>query len=456
MCAEAVKNQRARVVIDGYTAEGLGVGRLDNGMAVFVPGTARGDVLTIRLVQVRKHFAYGRIEEILTPSSARIPVDCPQFPRCGGCDFRHLTYEEELDLKARRVQDALVRLGGIDAPLPEIVPSPRVLRYRNKCQLPVGRDERGHTAAGFYRARSHQLVPAEDCLLQSEESCALTRAVCRWADAHRVPLYDEASRTGALRHIYIREGSGGRHLTLVSALPTLPAEEALVTALRETDPGLCGVVLNCNPNPGNRVLGPDCRTVWGAGRLEDTLLGRTFALSPLSFYQVNHDQTEHLYRQICAWADLGPGTRALDLYCGVGTITLALAGVCESVTGVEIVAPAIQDAQANAARNAVSNVRFFCADAGQAAQRLAAEGYAPDVVVVDPPRKGIDAAAIDAICRMAPRKLIYIACDPASLGRDARLLREAGGWTLEAVRAFDLFPRTANVETAALFSCPLD
>ena len=227
-------------------------------------------------------------------------------------------------------------------------------------------------------------------------------------------------------------------------------------ALRETDPGLCGVVLNCNPNPGNRVLGPDCRTVWGAGRLEDTLLGRTFALSPLSFYQVNHDQTEHLYRQICAWADLGPGTRALDLYCGVGTITLALAGVCESVTGVEIVAPAIQDAQANAARNGVANVRFFCADAGQAAQRLAEEGYAPDVVVVDPPRKGIDAAAIDAICRMAPRKLIYIACDPASLGRDARLLREAGGWELEAVRAFDLFPRTANVETAALFSRPVD
>ena len=241
-------------------------------------------------------------------------------------------------------------------------------------------------------------------------------------------------------------------LTLVCNDDRIPAEQTLISLCRQAEPELCGIVLNENRQRDNRILGPLCRGLWGEERLEDTLCGNVFRLSPLSFYQVNHAQTEQLYAEIVRLAaPEGTGT-VLDLYCGVGTITLALAKRCRSVTGVELVPQAIEDAGANAARNGVSNARFFCADAGQAAQRLAEEGFLPETVVVDPPRKGIDRPAAEAICRMAPRRIVYVACDPASLARDARLLCDQGGYTLRAVRAFDMFPRTANVETVCLLS----
>ena len=445
------KNQVCTVTIQGYTAEGFGVGRTDEGLAVFVPGAARGDRLEVLAVKVLKHYAFGKIVNILEPSPYRVAPDCPHFGKCGGCDFRHLTYEEELWLKSQRVRDALARIGGFDLPAPEIVPSPRVAAYRNKAQFPVGSGPRG-TVFGFYRSRSHQLIPLEHCRLQSEEACAAAKAVCAWADEWGAAPYDEATGRGLLRHIYVREGRAGLHLTLVVREDALPESARLVELCRRAAPSLCGIVVNVNSRPGNRVLGPDCRTLWGDGRLEDDLAGSTFRLSPLSFYQVNHRQTENLYACAAAWAAPDEHTEALDLYCGVGTITLALAARCKSVVGVEIVPQAIADARENAARNGVENVRFLCADAGQAAEKLAREGFRPQVIVVDPPRKGLDEAAVRAVCAMAPRRIVYVSCDCASLARDAKMLQQAGGYRPLQVRAFDMFPRTANVETVVLLS----
>ena len=445
------KNDRCILTIHGYTAEGMGVGRTEDGMAVFVPQAARGDKLRVVLVKVLKNYAFGKIEEILEPSPYRVEVDCPAFGKCGGCDFRHLSYEEELWLKARRVHDAMTRIGGFDLPVPEVTGSPQVEGYRNKAQFPVGAGEQG-VVYGFYRSRSHQLIPLSGCKLQSAEACALAEAVCRWADECKVKPYDEASHSGLLRHIYVRQGRAGLHLTLVVREDKLPREDRLVALCREAVPALCGLVVNVNDVPGNRVLGLPCRTLWGDGRLEDDLMGNTFRLSPLSFYQVNHAQTENLYDCAARWAAPDGETDALDLYCGVGTITLTLASRCKSVVGVEIVPAAIEDAKENAACNGIENTRFLCADAGQAATRMAEEGFRPQVIVVDPPRKGLDEAAVQAICKMAPDRIVYVSCDCASLARDAKMLLETGGYRPVKVQAFDMFPKTANIETVCLLS----
>ena len=443
------KNDICTITIHGYTAEGMGVGRTDDGMAVFVPGAAREDKLQVRLVKVLKNFAFGKIEEIVEPSPYRIAPDCPVFGKCGGCDFRHLTYEEELWLKARRVHDAMTRIGGFDLPVPDVTGSPDIEGYRNKAQFPVGLGENGMNY-GFFRSRSHQLIPLEGCKLQSEEACALAEAVCRWADQCKVKPYDEAAHAGLLRHIYVRQGRAGLHLTLVVLRDKLPREDLLVDICREAVPTLCGIVVNVNPDRGNRVLGLVCRTLWGDERLEDDLMGNTFRLSPLSFYQVNHRQTENLYACAARWASPDGDTEALDLYCGVGTITLTLADHCKSVVGVEIVPAAIEDAKENAARNGIENARFLCADAGQAAAKMAAEGFRPGVIVVDPPRKGLDEAAVKALCDMSPDRIVYVSCDCASLARDAKMLFTQGGYRPTKVQAFDMFPRTANIETVAL------
>ncbi len=443
------KNDTLRITIHGYTAEGMGVGRTQEGMAVFVPFAARGDVLEVLLVKVLKHYAFGRIVSILEPSPHRIVPDCPHFGKCGGCDFRHLTYEEELWLKAHRVQDAMNRLGGFDLPLPDITGSPDTLRYRNKGQFPVG-TANGSAVYGFYRQRSHQLIPLTDCLLQSEDSCALAEAVCAWANECKAAPYEENTHSGLLRHIYVRQGKGGLHLTLVVREDGLPDPQRLIEMCRRAAPRLRGIVVNVNDKPGNRILGDKNRTLWGDDRLEDDLMGNTFRLSPLSFYQVNHAQTGNLYACAAAWAAPDRDTEALDLYCGVGTITLTLAGRCKSVVGVEIVPAAIEDARENAARNAIDNVRFLCADAGEAASRMAAEGFRPQVIVVDPPRKGLDQAAVEAICKMSPQRVVYVSCDCASMARDARLLQETGGYVPAKLQAFDMFPRTANVESLCL------
>ena len=443
-----VKNDLVTGVIEGYTSEGLGVLRAD-GVPVFVPETARGDRCTVRIVKVLKNRAYGRLEQILEPSLHRTESKCPVFPRCGGCDFQHLFYEEELWLKRRRVEDALRRIGGFDVEVPPVEASPQLAGYRNKAIFPVGKKD-GRMVFGFYRSRSHDIVPIERCLIQDPRACALARAVCRWADLNHVEPYDETSDTGLLRSIFVRTGEQGSQLCLITRTGRVPDPERLIVQCRGACPDLRGILVSVNPERTNRLMGRTASVLWGEERLHDRLGTWDFALSPLSFYQVNHPQAEALYREAVGMAGLDRSQTALDLYCGIGTITLHLAERAGRAIGAEIVPQAVEDARENARRAGMDNVRFLCADAGQAAQQLAREGLRPDVIVVDPPRKGIDGRTIDAILQMAPARVVYIACDCASLARDAAILCDKGGYGLTRVRAFDMFPRTANVETAAL------
>ncbi|MBQ9535338.1 MAG: 23S rRNA (uracil(1939)-C(5))-methyltransferase RlmD [Clostridia bacterium] len=433
------KNEIFRARIEGYTSEGAGVCRAD-GMAVFVPRSVRGDECEVRVTKVQRSHAYGRVERLITSSPERREPPCPHFGKCGGCDFWHMSYEEELRLKQQRVADALRRIGGFDLPLPEIVAGD-MHAYRNKAQLPLRRIG-GRTRWGFYRSRSHELEPLEGCLIQQPQVAELAQAVCDWADKYGISVYDEEKHNGLLRTVYIRSGSGGVHFCLV-ATARPPHTDKLVQALRARCRTLCGAVLNLNAAAGNRILGERCETLWGEDKLTDELLGRRFELSPLSFYQVNRAQTERLYTHV---AELCRGSeRMLDLYCGVGTITLTAGAECGHIIGAEIVPDAVRDARRNAEINGAENAEFICSDAGEAAQELARRGFAPQTVICDPPRRGMDAQTVAALLKMAPERIVCVSCDSASLARDARLLAES--YRITHLRAFDMFPRTANVET---------
>lgn len=439
------KNDIVRLTIERCGLAGEGISHLD-GQVVFVSGGIPGEVCDVQLLKVGKTAIWGRVHALVDGSPARVAADCPYYPKCGGCQFRHMRYSAELEAKRRRVEDALRRIGGVDLPVSEILGAENTLRYRNKVQFPVAPGPR----IGFFRARSHDVVNVEDCLLQPETASALRRAVLAWMLEWGVPAYEEETHTGLLRHLYLRFSRTQVLCCLVvnSAKP-LPGEEALVSALRAAAPGLAGVAVSVNQERTNVVLGRELRSLWGHPWLDDTLCGLTFRISVPSFYQVNRDQAEVLYEQALAFAGLTGHELVLDLYCGIGTISLVMARRAGKVIGAEIVPSAVTDAKANAARNGITNADFLCGDAGTAAQHLAMQGLRPDVICVDPPRKGLSAEVCDAIADMAPARVVYVSCDPATLARDVRRLHESGYRPEKAV-AVDMFPRTAHVETVVL------
>lgn len=439
------KNQLHTAIITGYTAEGLGVARI-SGQVVFVHGGVRGETCSVRILKVLKNIAYARVEEVQEPSPARLEPDCPHFPACGGCDFRHVSYEEELEAKRRRVEDALRRVGGADVTVEEILGAETVDAYRNKCQFPVSPEGR----AGFFRARSHDVVPALDCRLQAPQANAAAAAVEGYLLDFDVPAYDEKAHQGLLRHIYVRTNRDGQALVcLVVNGDRLPGEEELVRRVRAACPETVGVVLNVNRERTNVVLGGAYRTLWGEDTLTDTLCGLAFRLSAPSFYQVNRSQAERLYAKAIEFAGLTGRETVLDLYCGAGTITLAMARRAGRAVGAEIVPEAVENARENARANGVANAEFFCGDAGGIARRLAAERLRPDIVVVDPPRKGLGEDVIPVIAAMAPERVIYVSCDPGTLARDVKRFAEQG-YAAARAAAVDLFPRTRHVETIVL------
>lgn len=439
------KNQLYTVTITGYTAEGLGVARVE-GQVVFVHGGVRGEVCEIRILKVLKNAAFARTEAILERSSARREPDCPHYPACGGCDFRHISYPEELQAKRQRVEDALRRIGGVEIPVEEILGSPQVDGYRNKCQFPVSPSGR----AGFFRRRSHDVVPALDCRLQTAQANAVAGAVEAYLREFSVPAYDEGSRQGLLRHIYTRTNRDGQTVVcLVVNGGALPDEEMLVQRIREACPETVGIVLNSNRRGTNVVLGNEFRTIWGDSVLEDMLCGLTFRLSVPSFYQVNRIQAERLYEKAVEFADLTGREMVLDLYCGIGTISLIMARRAAQVIGVEVVAEAVRDAEENACRNGIKNVQFWCGDAGEAAARFKREGLRPQVIVVDPPRKGLCEEGAAAAAAMRPERIVYVSCDPGTLARDVK--RFCGvGYAPMRCSVVDLFPQTKHVETIVL------
>lgn len=448
------KNASLTLEITGYTAEGMGVARWE-GRVVFIPGTILGERWEVQLLKVKTNVAWGRAVRLLAPSPERVELDCPLAGRCGGCQYRHMTYEEELRAKRQRVQDALTRVGGVSLELPQVLGAENPLRYRNKVQFPVAQEKRG-LAVGYYRARSHDVLDVDDCLLQPEAVTTLRRAFKGWMERYRVPAYDEGTCQGLIRHLYVRTNQASEALCCVVANGTrLPHAPELVQSLRQAAPTLAGLVLNTNTKDTNVILGPNYRTIWGRDFLEERLCGMTFRLSVPSFFQINRAQTERLYAQALEFAGLTGQETVLDLYCGIGTISLALAQRAGQVIGAEIVPEAVQDAQANAARNQVDNARFLCGDAGEAAFQLAAEGVRPQVICVDPPRKGLAPEVPEILASMSPERIVYVSCDPATLARDVKRFGELGYPAVKA-QAVDLFPRTAHVETVVLLGRELE
>lgn len=442
------KNAIHEVEIEGYTAEGMGVARLD-GRVIFIPYTICGERWRIRLEKVKKSVAWGRGVELLRPAMCRQPSDCTLFLRCGGCQFRHMTYEEELNAKRQRVADALHRVGGISVDLPPVLGADSPLRYRNKVQFPVSMEKTG-LAIGYYRPRSHSVLDAEDCPLQPEAVTRLRSAFKKWMLQYHIPAYDEATGTGFVRHLYVRTNHRGEALCcIVINGATLPHGNILVELLQSAVPTLVGIVLNQNTKDTNVILGDSFSTLWGQDWLEETLCGLTFRLSVPSFFQINWAQTQRLYVQALEFAQLTGTETVLDLYCGIGTISLVLAQRAKRVIGAELVPAAIEDAKANAVRNSISNAEFFCGDAGAIAQKLAQDGIRPDVICVDPPRKGLAPEVPGILASMDPQRIVYVSCDPATLARDLKRLGEFGYITQKA-QCVDLFPRTAHVETVAL------
>ena len=445
-----VNNQIYEAVITDYTAEGLGVAHIE-GCAVFVPNAVAGERVLLRIEKARKTWAAGKITQILERSPHRVNRECPVAKLCGGCDFWHMDYEEETRLKAERVRGCLNRLGGEELERMPILSAPTCLGYRNKAQYPVA-SRNGRVYAGFFRAGTHQVVENARCLILPEETDRVKDTVIDYANRFHVSAYDETTGKGLLRHIYVRRGarSGQLLVCLVVNGETLPRQEALIAGLK-TIPGFTTLVLSVNTKKGNAVLGDRFITLYGPGYIEDTLCGLNFRLSPRSFYQVNHHQAQRLYRAAIEQAGITKNDLVLDLYCGVGTITLAMASAAGRVIGVEVIPQAVEDARDNARRNGIENAEFFCGDAGQAALALEEQGVRPDVVVVDPPRKGLNADTIEALARMAPRRIVYVSCDPATLARDVALLKEKG-FALRTAQAADLFPRCSHVETVVLLT----
>ena len=439
------KNQTVRAVIEGYSSEGLGIARV-NGQVVFVHRAIRGEECDILMMKVLKHAAFGKVTAIHTPSPHRKDSDCPYYGRCGGCDFRHMDYAEELEAKKGRVQDALQRLGGSDVQVEEILGAAETRYYRNKSQYPVGTQG----AVGFYRARSHEVIPVECCLIQRPEADAAAEALRAYIRRFCVSCYDEVAKKGLLRHLYVRTNAAGESLICVLGNGDgAPYEEELVAMLREAVPKAVGIVWGVNRKVGNVILGEEYRTLWGEDTLVDTLCGLRFRLSVPSFYQVNRDQAEVLYKKAVEYAALTGEETVLDLYCGAGTITLCMARHAKSAIGAEIVPEAVKDAWENAKHNGVENVEFLEGDAKIAASELARRGLRPDVICVDPPRKGLAPEVIEAAAEMQPKRIVYVSCDPATLGRDVKRFAALGYHAVRAC-AVDLFPRTANIESVCL------
>ena len=435
------KNKIYRARIEGYTSEGLGVARID-GQAVFVHRALRGEDCDVLLLKVLKNAAFGKVVKVHEPSPHRVEPDCPYYGKCGGCDFRHMDREEELYAKKTRVQDALRRIGGSDVQVEEILAGER-LHYRNKSQFPIAADG----TVGFYKARSHQVIPVENCLLQKVDTNNVQLKFDRYIRLYNVSCYDERTRQGLLRHLYVRSNGAGESLVCIFANGReLPHEAELVALLREASPRIVGVVLGVNTQPTGAILGKEYRTLWGTDVLTDGLCGLTFRLSVPSFYQVNREMAEVLYDKAVEFAALTGTETVLDLYCGAGTITQVMARHAGRVIGAEIVPEAIEDAKANAERNGVENVEFFCGDASAVAADFAAKGLRPDVICVDPPRKGLAPEVVRAAAQMAPRRIVYVSCDPATLARDVKLFAAEGYGAVRAA-AVDMFPGTANVES---------
>lgn len=446
------KNQRIELDITATGSQGEGIGRYE-GMAVFVPAAAQGDKIEAHIVKAQKNMAFARIANIIEPSTDRVESDCAAFPKCGGCVFRHISYEAERRAKLQRVADAMRRIGGVELEPERILAAEMPDRYRNKAQLPCQRLEDGSVGFGFYAQRSHRIVTCADCRLQPEGFAQITAAVAEFMEENGVEPYDEQTGKGTVRHLYMRASrtTGAIAVCLVINADRIKNEEKLVEAIRKASDRVTGVVVNINKKQTNVILGERCRTLWGEPTITEKLLGVEFRVSPQSFFQVNPAQTERLYAKAAEYAGLTGDETVLDMYCGGGAIGMTMATKAKQIIGVEVCAEAVEDAKANAAHNEIANAEYICADAAQAAKQLAQRGIKPDVVILDPPRKGCEQSLIETVANMDPDRIVYVSCDPATLARDVKLFA-ALGYNVKKYTAVDMFPRTMHVETVVQLS----
>ena len=444
------KNEVIRLEITSVANDGSGVGRYE-GAAVFVPFSAVGDILDCRVLKVLKNRAYAKIERIVSPSPDRIPPDCPAYLKCGGCCFRHISYAAELRAKAGFVSDAFRRIASLTPEFEPIIPAPSTQRYRNKAQMPVAEGEDG-PVCGFYSVRSHRVIPCGDCLLAPKEFSDICKRILEYQKKKSLSCYDEITGSGLLRHIYLRRGhySGETAVCLIVTRAT-HAYDGLAKELAGEFSDIKTVILNINPEKTNVITGEREIILYGGGRINDTICNIGVELSAKSFYQVNTPAAEAVYRKAAEYASLTGRETVLDLYCGAGTVGLSMAKDARRLIGVEVVPQAVENAKKNALRNGAKNAEFIAADAAEAAKSLCDRGERPDVVIVDPPRKGCYPATLAAIAEMSPERVVMISCDPATAARDCLSLTKAG-YALSKVCPADMFPRTRHVETVCLLS----
>jgi 23S rRNA (uracil1939-C5)-methyltransferase len=447
------KDDLIELTIEDLGVDGEGIGKVD-GMAIFVKDAVPGDRVQAKVMKMKKSYGYARLMQVLDPSPERTESRCAFARQCGGCQLQAMTYEAQLDFKAKKVWNHLIRIGGItDLAKPEIIGMDDPWRYRNKAQFPFGTDKEGNPVTGFYAARSHNIIPCTECWLGVEENKVILEKILDHLKTYHISTYDEVSGKGLLRHVLIRKGftTGEVMVCLILNGRTMPKLTELVDSLREV-PGMTSITINVNTKNTNVIMGTEMISVWGQDYITDYIGNIKYQISPLSFYQVNPVQTKKLYETALEYADLKGNETVWDLYCGIGTISLFLAQKAGKVYGVEIVPQAIDDARQNAKLNGIKNAEFFVGKAEEVLpEKYEKEGIYADVIVVDPPRKGCDTAALETMVKMKPERIVYVSCDSATLARDVKWLGERG-YEVKKVKACDMFPGTVHVETVVLLS----
>ena len=447
------KDDLIELTIEDLGVDGEGIGKVD-GMAIFVKDAVPGDRVQAKVMKMKKSYGYARLMQVLDPSPERTESRCAFARQCGGCQLQAMTYEAQLDFKAKKVWNHLIRIGSLtDLAKPEIIGMDDPWRYRNKAQFPFGTDKEGNPVTGFYAARSHNIIPCTECWLGVEENKVILEKILDHLKTYHISTYDEVSGKGLLRHVLIRKGftTGEVMVCLILNGRTMPKLTELVNSLREV-PGMTSITINVNTKNTNVIMGTEMISVWGQDYITDYIGNIKYQISPLSFYQVNPVQTKKLYETAMEYADLKGNETVWDLYCGIGTISLFLAQKAGKVYGVEIVPQAIDDARQNAKLNGIKNAEFFVGKAEEVLpEKYEKEGIYADVIVVDPPRKGCDTAALETMVKMKPERIVYVSCDSATLARDVKWLGERG-YEVKKVKACDMFPGTVHVETVVLLS----
>lgn len=439
------------VKIESINSSGFGVCRID-GMVVFVSNAVTGDEVRIKIIKAKKNYAIARVEEILKKSPIRIESDCEAFKRCGGCAYRNITYSAECEIKKTVILDAFKRIGSIDAVIEEFIGAESRCHYRNKAQYPVAR-ENGKLKIGFFASRTHNVIDCRNCLLQPAVFSEIIEKIADFIEKENISVYDEKTHKGLIRHIYLRiaEATGEIAVCLVINGYELKSKEELVKILTDGFPQIKSISLNINTDKTNVILGKTTNIIWGKEYITDILCGVKVQISPMSFYQVNRIQAQRLYGKVKEYANLTGNENVMDLYCGAGTIGLSLRDKAKKIIGVEIVPEAIENAKQNAKINGFENTEFICADAEKAAGVLAQRNEKPDVIIVDPPRKGLTDDLIEIISKMQPDRIVYVSCDVATQARDCKIFKDKG-YEIKKLSAVDLFPGTTHVETVCLLS----